>query len=273
MGGKDVSVRELAGWRLDDYEYRTKKIENAKLACATRLVAQRSPLQQENIVLATESSMLHDSLINQSSRLDLLDEMKGLEWSLGVVDLRSLVAFQRRISFHPEHPLPESPAATDWPALLALSFGPAKSVQCEMEQDAENRTILLHSDNPNLYLRATVDATSPLSVHAGGPFFEVACYRGRWFLRDGYHRAYALLRSGIFKVPAVIVQARTIEELGATQPWFFSEEVLFSDTPPCVIDFLDNELVLEYARPRLIKTLRITMEEILSPVTSKGEQV
>jgi len=72
-------------------------------------------------------------------------------------------------------------------------------------------------------------------------------------------------------VPAVIVRANTIEELGPTKPWFFSEELLFSETPPLVLDFLNDELVLEYNRPALIKTLRITMEETLSPATS-GDQ-
>jgi hypothetical protein len=59
----------------------------------------------------------------------------------------------------------------------------------------------------------------------------------------------------------VIVHARTLQELGAVRPWFFSEEVLFSPTPPRVVDFLDDALVLEYDRSPLIKTLRITMEE------------
>jgi hypothetical protein len=94
----------------------------------------------------------------------------------------------------------------------------------------------------------------------------VAQYRDRWFLRDGYHRAYDLLRANIFRVPAVIVYARTLDELGATQPWFFNEETLFSATPPRVLDFLDDALVLEYSRPLLVKTVSVTIEESLAPL-------
>jgi hypothetical protein len=36
-------------------------------------------------------------------------------------------------------------------------------------------------------------------------------------------------------------------------------------SPPRVTDFLDDALILEYDRPPLIKTLRVTMEETLSP--------
>jgi hypothetical protein len=131
--------------------------------------------------------------------------------------------------------------------------------------------VLLRSGNPNLQLRISDDASSPIAVHAGSPFFEVAQYRERWFLRDGYHRAYSLLQAGVFRVPAVIVQARTLEELGAMRPWFFPEEVLFSPTPPRVTDFLDDELVLEYDRIPLIKTLRVAVEEAFVPAVSSGE--
>lgn len=140
-----------------------------------------------------------------------------------------------------------------------------------MIHDAATKTFVLRSSNPNLHFRTTGDAAAPLSIHAGGPFFEVACFRDRWFLRDGYHRAYNLFQAGVFEIPAVIVQARTIEELGATQPWFFSEDILFSEAPPYVSDFLSDDLIIEYDRPPLLKTLRITMEEILAPASPTGE--
>jgi hypothetical protein len=61
--------------------------------------------------------------------------------------------------------------------------------------------------------------------------------------------------AGRFHLPAVIVRAGTVEELGAVSPWFFPEEVLLSSLPSRVIDFLDDALVLENSRSPLIKTL------------------
>jgi len=127
-----------------------------------------------------------------------------------------------------------------------------------------------------VHLRVTGSPSAPLAVHAGSPFFEVAEYAGRWFLRDGYHRAYNLLRAGVFFLPAVIVQARTLEELGAVLPQFFSELILLSDHPPFVSDFLDEALTIQYDRPQTIKTLRIIMEESIAPRHANersGEQV
>ena len=90
-------------------------------------------------------------------------------------------------------------------------------------------------------------------------------------MRDGYHRAYALLCAGVFRVPAVVVEARTLEELGAGQPWFFAEETLLSRAPPRVLDFLNDRLVLTYDRPELLKTLRVTIEESFAPAVPQGD--
>ena len=270
MNPSSVHVRELAAWGLDLYEYRPDAFELRNVASPGRSPTSRSPLQQSNVLLGKDSLVLRDAFLAQAERPDLLGEMKGLTWSLGVVDLRPLVAFQRRLFFSSE--MPPIPAAKDWPALLALTFAPAQPVKYDVAHDPVSQVLLLRSNNPNLHVRITGDVISPLRIHAGSPFFEVACFRDRWFLRDGYHRAFALLRTGVFEIPAVIVQAKTIEELGATKPWFFSEEVLFSANPPRVLDFLDDNLILEYDRPPLIKTLRITMDETFTSAFPTGEQ-
>jgi hypothetical protein len=204
-------------------------------------------------------SELRKRFAEQESRTDLGAEMKGLDWFLGVIDLRLLLAFQRRITLDRQTQEPSMPAANDWDGLIDMCFGETKAVVCEtVRSDA---SVLFRSTNPNLHFRITGDSSNPIAIHSGSPFFEVARYRGRWFLRDGYHRAYSCLQAGIYFLPAVLVRARTIAELGAVYPWFFPEEVLLSPQPPRVIDFLDDALVIEYHRSPLIKTLHITVEE------------
>jgi hypothetical protein len=270
MNAGMTKVRELAGWGFDDYQYRPQSIEHEKYTMAKRLVAQRSSFEQSDALIAITEE-LRQLLAPHSQRTDLLAEMSGLSWSLGVVDLRSLIAFQRRLSFRPGVSTLDTPAAHEWLALIDFSFGTSKPIDCDLTHDHSMSTLTLRSTNPNLHIRAINDAASPISIQTGGPFFEVAHFRNRWFLRDGYHRAYALLRAGIFQVPAVIVHASTLDQLGAVQPWFFPETILFSKAPPLVTDFLNNDLVLEYERPALIKTLRITWHETLALDTSTGE--
>jgi hypothetical protein len=267
-----VRIRELAAWGFDSYEYRPADVERTQLSRATGVTIASSPFAQSNMVLAAETEKLREKLALHANRPDLLVEMSGLSWSLGVVNLRSLIAFQRRLSFDTRIAQPVIPAPDDWDALLKLSFGPPKSIEHEAVHERASDAIILRSDNPNLHLRVTNDPATPLIVHAGSPFFEVARFRNRWFLRDGYHRAYALLKANVYEVPAVIVEATTLEELGANKSWFFAEEFLFSSNPPRVVDFLNEDLVIEYDRPPLIKTVIITMEETLKPATAIGEQ-
>jgi hypothetical protein len=204
----------------------------------------------------------------QLARPDLHAEMLGLDWSPGVVDLRGLLAFQRRLSFHPDAPAIAAPCACDWDGLMGIAFAPPHPVICDVDHDAESKTVIVRSTNPNLHLRVGSKAAAPIEVHAGSPFLEVGEYGGRCFLRDGYHRAYALLRANVFQIPAVIVRARTLAELGATQSQFFPEHILLSQHPPRVTDFLDDTLTLEYERPPTVKTLRISMRESIAPAPS-----
>jgi len=271
MTTRRVHIRELSGWDLDDYEYRPR-IGDDRLLRAQALVAQRPAFVQLDPVCSSESQRLKDLLEPHVSRAELLEEMSGLSWTLGVVDLRSLIAFQRRLYFSQGISHPLLPAAGDWPALVAYSFGTVKPPKLDKTHDRSGNTLILRSENPNTHIRITNDATFPITVHTGSPFFEVANYAGRWFLRDGYHRAFSLLKAGIHYVPAVIVDATTLEQLGATQPWFFPERILFSQTPPLVTDFLEDDLVSEYDRPRLIRTLRLTIEDTLVPESTAGEE-
>jgi hypothetical protein len=263
-----IRIRELAGWMLDEDKYRPATCDRGKQSRAQILISQRVPFDPSSALLEDETAAIQDLLARLASRSDLLAEMARLTWSLGVVDLRRLIAFQRRIASSSSRTTSPAPHVNDWPALAAVSFGSSKPPHYQIIQKPGADTIVFRSSNPNLTLRFSNDRSSPVSVHGGSPFFEVAQYRGRWFLRDGYHRAYDLLRANIFRISAVIVYAVTLEELGATQPWFFSEETLFSTTPPLVVDFLDDALVLEYNRPLLIKTVSVTVEESLAPLSA-----
>jgi hypothetical protein len=273
----DVSVRELIGWDLDENEFRpASAIQSGRIESARAIVASRPRFQTTNPAAAETPSSVAALLKEQLLREDLHREMDGLNWSLGVVDLRHLLAFQRRLIFDSEYPQPDAPASEAWPALTALAFGPPVSTAFTTLSSTSAK-LVFQSANPNMQLRpAATGASGPFEFYGGSPFFEVAEYRSRWFLRDGYHRAEYLLRSGITQVPAVIIRARTLAELGPIGPWFFSEQILFSPHPPYVLDFLDEQLTQQYTRPRMLKTLHVTIRESFGPASSipfTGEQI
>lgn len=270
-----IRTIELIAWDFDVYEARSQTVDGERLLKAREAVLGRHLDCCSSGLCEKQTLALQEMLDLQKSRDDLQEEMRELNWSLGVVDLRRLLTFQRRLSFHPALSATTIPLPSDWRRLIEIAFAPPNSVTCDLFHDAFNKTLTLRSSNPNLHLRVTQNPAMPVEVHAGSPFFEVAEYAGRWFLRDGYHRAYHLLRAGVFHMPAVIVRAKTLDELGADQARFFSEPTLFSSNPPFVSDFLNDRLTIHYDRPPAIKTLRISMEESIaySPlVTVSGEQ-
>lgn len=284
MSPSKVDVHELIAWELDEYPYRNaamslKREEFAKqVERAQQKLSERECHANRPAVLAAEDESIDHLLAEWKQCSDLQAEYEGLDWTLGIVDLRRLLAFQRRLVFSTTQRASHIPGQNDWPRLLSLTMGLQRSTEHHFAGNGRatgNLDIRLHSTNPDLQLRLSQNegrsSHLPLSLHGGSPYFEVAELRWRWFLRDGYHRAYRLLQAGVHRIPAVLIHARTIVELGATEPWFFCEDQLFSDRPPRVMDFIDEDLVLQYERTALRKVIRIRIEESLEPFEETDE--
>jgi hypothetical protein len=148
-------------------------------------------------------------------------------WELAIVDLRKLIAFQRRVGFADDDCF-QTEHGTVWQQLLDLAL--------------------------------------PIHAHSRSPYIEVASYRGRWFLRDGYHRSFRLLKQGPCLVPAVVVYAETLAQMGAIGTQFFAQDILFSQRPPMVTDFLDEEIVVCCRRTLRKHVVNGTMQEFPEPV-------
>jgi hypothetical protein len=278
MTASKVDVNELIAWDLDDYSYRdaATSVDPVKLAEKTKRarakLAERDQYSEATALLEQETRDIQDLLRVAAQHEDLQAEYENLDWTLAVIDIRRLLAFQRRLVFGCVSKAPLLPEQHNWPQMISMAIGSERSTEYILIHDhseEDQLDIRLHSSNPDLRLRfhpkAARSETLPLSLYGGSPFFEVAEFHGRWFLRDGYHRAYHLLQAGVDRMPAVVIYARSIEELGATAPWFFNEEQLFSDRPPQVTDFLDDNITLRYERTALRKVIRIHIEESLEP--------
>ncbi|RXH56912.1 hypothetical protein [Granulicella sibirica] len=264
-----TTVRELIGWSLDENRHRPTNLQ-AHVAAARQTLASEPVHPLESALLEIPTA-LEDLLKAEATRPDLAEEMCGLDWSLGLIDLRHLVAFQRRLSLDQLSIQPVVPDPANWPGLTEVTLSQPRLVRYSSAGSIASGAVTITSPNPDLTLRPTADPEHPFRIHGGSPFLEVAHYRDRWILRDGYHRALLVLSAGVHQVPAVLIEARTIAEVGAIHPWFFSEDELFSPRPPRVTDFLSDALTIEYPRPRLHKTIRIHIEETFEPNATPSE--
>jgi hypothetical protein len=284
LSSPNVDVHELIAWGLDEYSYRDAAMARGgeelakKVELAQKRLAERECHANCPALFAEQTENINYLLDECMRRSDLQAEYEGLDWTLGIVDLRRLLAFQRRLVFSARRHASPTLQQDDWPQLISLTIGTQRSVAHRLVRNRSSMSdldIILHSGNPDLEVRLSPDREPgfqlPLSLYGGSPFLEVAELRGRWFLRGGYHRAYRLLQAGVHRIPAIVIYARTIGELGAAEPWFFGEEQLFSERPPRVTDFLDEDLILRYERSALRKVIRIRVETSLQAFDETDE--
>lgn len=90
----------------------------------------------------------------------------------------------------------------------------------------------------------------------GLPQLSVVNYNGLFMIKNGYHRAYALLRKGHDFMPCIVVQTDSFQGTGGQTPGFFSIDLLNSDKSPILSDFSTGAAVLvPRRRVRLMATV------------------
>jgi len=236
VSDQHLEIRELAAWGFDHPVDRgllgEQQLRSAAWPAHRRLAAQMT-YPADSPISVEETREFTSVLATRKDTVALSGEFDGLAWELSIVDLRKLIAFQRRIGFshHDSRPIHRG---AGWPQLLDLALPP----------HALSRS----------------------------PYMEVASYRGRWFLRDGYHRSFRLLKQSVYLVPCVVVYAETLAQMGAVGSQFFSQEVLFSEHPPMVTDFLDEEMTVCYRRALPEQVMPFNSQQVLEPVPAGSDK-
>ncbi len=213
-------------------------------------------------------------------RADVNGALQGLDWTLGVANLNSVLSFQKFVV--QEHATDRANAVVTNDPESLFSFclpDQAEDTHLPGAIDQDQKAITFSSLNPNLRIggHAAVEVELPTVVGQpptkrqligffitfGASFLQIAEYNGRWFVRDGYHRCYGLLRRGIDRVPCVFIRARSFEELVPQQAGFFPFEVLFGNKPPMLKDFLDDAVSRSVGRMATRKVVRVLAQDFL----------
>lgn len=273
MSQQQIEVRELAAWGYDPQPGRgslaSEQLEDAAREARFRLDL-RKPYEAESPVSGEECGFSVSALEERRKPVAESGEFDALNWRLDIVDLRKLIAFQRRVGFASGDDF-QVGEMNSWRSLLDLALPATHAPASHAFSTAQDgKSLTIRTLSPNLAVRFAREPGSGLDsirlvAQVRSPFVEVASYRGRWFLRDGYHRSFLLLKQGIFHLPAVVVSAETLFELGAIGQRFFDEDVLFFARPPMVTDFLDDKMVVRFSRPRAEKVVQISIQELREP--------
>jgi hypothetical protein len=209
--------------------------------------------------------------------------MQGLDWMLGMADLREVLSFQKLVV--QEQAMERANSVNIEDPVSLFSFCLPETTSATMltgSIDQDQKGLTFSSLNPNLRVGNFLVTDVELSAAPGAPsrkekfagfainfgarFVQIAEYNERWFVRDGYHRTYGLLCRGVYKIPCIFIRARTFQELGAAAPGFLPYEILFGERPPMLTDFLDDAVCVSANQKATRKVIRVTAEEFVVEV-------
>jgi hypothetical protein len=136
--------------------------------------------------------------------------------------------------------------------------------------DPTKNAWILSSPNPNL--RVVANFNGPVGPGLTGFGFAIALQKsypqvaglaGRYFLRDGYHRAYGFLAAGISKVPALVKDFATFEEVGLPQG-LLPQSAYLGERPPLLTDYLSDDVSVDTLLPITQKMVVVQALELNS---------
>jgi hypothetical protein len=247
---------------------------NQLIASTRSAVLRRPATVLSDPVVAGDRSLLDQIADRPEVRATFADIPWQVEW----VDLTRVLSVQKMITTDGLEPR-VAEATADPAALIELCLPTAQPVPpLGAFGDPDGHGFALSSLNPNLRVvgsnvaEALVSASPQVPpqkvqaftffVNMGASYIQVAQYQGRSFLRDGYHRATGLLRAGITRVPAVVIDAPSFQYVAPT-PGLFDHEVAFSDRAPRLADFWDDSVSADALQPAVRKVVRIRAEEFV----------
>jgi hypothetical protein len=200
-------------------------------------------------------------------------QMVAEGWEVALVDLRRVCAFQPIVFSDQAVERVRGIDADDVAAVAAVTLPVPSSVALPILFDQVRQAWIVSSANPNLRV---VGASSlpqgpngvPMlgfSVAVGVSFLQVVQYGGRWFLRDGYHRAFGFLRSGISIVPAFVRKMTVFEEMVPDPRITLPQDSYRGPRPPVLADYLDDAVAASVRIPATHKMVVVQALE-LTPI-------
>ena len=270
FGNVTRPARTLIGWM---------PANEAELAQAQRQMNAVTAEHTERATRATASVAARAPGIDQSDLLtDIPEELAGHVqqlkahssfapfsaegWSFKMADLSKVCALQPIVFWDHAAERAQAALAEEVLTLAAITLPIPENVELPLQFDQIHNTWIIASRNPNLKLVGNF--ASPVGGHFGcgflvavqPSFVQVASYRNRYVLRDGYHRALGLLAKKVTKVPVLFREFGPFDPLGIG-PGMLPDAAWLGERPPLLADYLSDDVSAEVQLPASQKMLVI----------------
>ncbi len=259
------ATRALVGGQMD-VPIELDVIRRAQSA-REEVAARAEPPNQEGVIedAPPELAAHVASLGQQPGSTQMLAE----GWEVKLTDLARLVAFQPLVIAEQAEERVANITADDINSVATATLPIAQPEPLPAAFDQSKGCWVISSANPNLqvcghFTGPLQPGTPPAFGFVVGvlpSFVQAARYQGRYFLRDGYHRAYGLLKRGIMKVPALVREIETIDALGV-KPGMLPQEAYLGPQPPMLRDFLNDAVSADVTTAAIHKVIAVHAIEL-----------
>ena len=177
------------------------------------------------------------------------------DWSVKMADLTKVCALQPVVFWDHAEERAAVASADSVKSVAEVTLPLPAEVHLPVQFDRSRMTWMVTSRNPNLEFVGEFSAKPKTGVAAFGfmvavmpSFVQVVLHRGRYLLRDGYHRSLGLLARGITRVPVLHKEYSEYDDLGLGQGMLAPESYLGSQ-PPLLADYLNEQVSAEVMLP------------------------
>lgn len=193
-----------------------------------------------------------------------------------MVDLTRVRAMQPMVRIDDARKRVDGINPNDMAAIAAITIPvpPAEPPPIEAIFDPTKQAHILASPSPNLKVLGPLPTPAKIEIGPGvqvpafgfavallPSFVNVAGIGGRYFLLDGYHRAYGLLAAGITRVPGLVKNYGQLQECRIS-PGMLSPDVFLGDHAPLLPDYLDDTVCADTMAPVVTKMIVIQALEV-----------
>jgi len=251
------AARALIGWMKPDDAERVllsnrgdvtpEKEHREAVRIARDAVAARSEgVDQTDLV--TPRPMQLDAHIEALKGNPAAAAMLAEGWDVALVDLRRVCGFQPVVFSDQAVERVRGIDADDLAAIAGVALPVSSNVELPIQFDQVRQAWMVSSANPNLRIAGPAGPIQTpqqvpvlgFGVTVSASFVQVVRYRNRYFLRDGYHRAYGFLSRGIAVVPAFVREMTAFEEMVPDPRLMLPQDSYRGPRPPVLVDYVDD---------------------------------
>jgi hypothetical protein len=188
-------------------------------------------------------------------------------WVVRIADLRRICSFQPHVFTEDAAQRVAAVEPGDLGAVARVTLPLQSRESIAAAFDPVRNAWVFNSGNPNLRVVGPANGEGPIGgvfgfvVGVSGSFMQVASFRGRLVLRDGYHRALGLISRDIFEVPVFYREFETFEDLRVPQG-MLPQDAYLGDRPPLLIDYLNSAVSAITTVPAMQKVVVVQALEI-----------